>query len=86
MKVTLFTSNQIRHNYFINLLSINSSKLFVVQETNNKNSNTFTLDNSFLNLTYKDIEYFNTCVYCFYIQKNLPRFQFSSIEENIKFK
>lgn len=39
MKVTLFTSNQIRHNYFINLLSINSSKLFVVQETNNKNSN-----------------------------------------------
>ena len=49
---------------------------------NNKNSNTFILDKSFLNLTYKDIEYFNTCVYCFYIQKNLPRFQFSSIEEN----
>ena len=32
MKITLFTSNQIRHNYFINLLSQVASELFVVQE------------------------------------------------------
>jgi methionyl-tRNA formyltransferase len=33
MKITLFTSNQLRHNYFINLLSKKCSKLFVVQES-----------------------------------------------------
>ena len=32
MKITLFTSNKNRHNYFINLLSEISSELFVVQE------------------------------------------------------
>ena len=32
MKVTLFTSNNSRHNYFINLLSEISQELFVVQE------------------------------------------------------
>ena len=32
MKITLFTSNQFRHNYFINLLSENCDELFVVQE------------------------------------------------------
>ena len=32
MKITLFTSNKIRHNYFINLLSSISKELFVVQE------------------------------------------------------
>ncbi len=32
MKITLFTSNKIRHNYFINLLSNVSDQLFVVQE------------------------------------------------------
>ena len=32
MKITLFTSNQNRHNYLINLLSKISDELFVVQE------------------------------------------------------
>ena len=32
MKITLFTSNKIRHNYLINLLSNVSDQLFVVQE------------------------------------------------------
>ena len=32
MKITIFTANQIRHNYFINLLSSVASDLFVVQE------------------------------------------------------
>ena len=32
MKITLFTSNQSRHNYFINLLSEISTELYVVQE------------------------------------------------------
>ena len=32
MKITLFTSNQSRHNYLINKLSKISSELFVVQE------------------------------------------------------
>ena len=32
MRVTLFTSNNSRHNYFINLLSEISDELFVVQE------------------------------------------------------
>lgn len=33
MKITLFTSNKSRHNYFINLLSLISKELFVVQES-----------------------------------------------------
>ena len=33
MKITLFTSNKSRHNYFINLLSSISKELFVVQES-----------------------------------------------------
>lgn len=32
MKITLFTSNNVRHNYLINLLSNISDQLFVVQE------------------------------------------------------
>ena len=32
MRVTLFTSNKNRHNYFINLLSQVSEKIFVIQE------------------------------------------------------
>ena len=32
MKITLFTSNNIRHNYLINLLSEVSDELFVIQE------------------------------------------------------
>lgn len=32
MKITLFTSDNLRHNYFINLLSTVSKKLYVVQE------------------------------------------------------
>ena len=38
MKITLFASNQVRHNYLINLLSNIGSKLFVVQENEGKNS------------------------------------------------
>jgi hypothetical protein len=34
MKITLFTSNNTRHNFFINLLSEISDELFVVQECN----------------------------------------------------
>ena len=33
MKITLLTSNQPRHNYFINLLSKNFKELFVIQES-----------------------------------------------------
>ena len=32
MKITLFTANQNRHNYLVNLLSNNCNELFVVQE------------------------------------------------------
>ena len=32
MKITVFTSNQYRHNYLINLLSEISEELFVIQE------------------------------------------------------
>ena len=35
MKITLFTSNNKRHNYLINLLSQISEELFVIQESNN---------------------------------------------------
>ena len=33
MKITLFTSNKLRHNYLINLLSKSCENLFVVQES-----------------------------------------------------
>ena len=33
MKITLFTSNDIRHNYLINIISQSCEKLFVVQES-----------------------------------------------------
>ena len=32
MRITLFTANKNRHNYFINLLSEVADELFVVQE------------------------------------------------------
>ena len=32
MKITLFTTNQNRHNYLVNLLSNSCKELFVVQE------------------------------------------------------
>ena len=34
MKITLFTSNNLRHNYLINLLSNCCERLFVIQEQN----------------------------------------------------
>ena len=34
MKITIFTGNQTRHNFFINLLSNISDELFVIQECN----------------------------------------------------
>ena len=32
MKITLFTANQSRHNYFVNILSNIAKELFVIQE------------------------------------------------------
>lgn len=46
MKITLITSNKIRHNYFINLLSQISEEIFVIQECETINS--------LQNLGYKD--------------------------------
>ena len=34
MKITIFTSNNSRHNYLINLMSSISSEIYVVQENN----------------------------------------------------
>ncbi len=45
-------------------------------------SEKFHLNNKFLNISYKDIENFNHCLYCFYLKKNSPNLNFSSIEEN----
>ena len=36
MKITLLTSDKERHNYFINLLTKNCDKLYVVQEVSKK--------------------------------------------------
>jgi len=61
MKITLFTSNQLRHNYFINLLSKISRKLFVVQEKMSKSSNT--MSNHYPSTTiFKD--YFSNVIKC----------------------
>ena len=38
MKITLFTSNSLRHNYLINLLSECCTQLFVIQEKKKKKS------------------------------------------------
>lgn len=38
MKITLLTSNKIRHNYFINLLSQISEEIFIIQEYETNNS------------------------------------------------
>ena len=40
MKITLFTSNSLRHNYLINMLSACCEKLFVIQEDVTKISKT----------------------------------------------
>lgn len=58
MKITLFTSNNLRHQYFINLLSSTCEKLYVVQECKNlskqtsyKNiSNSEVIKNYFINV------------------------------------
>ena len=42
----------------------------------------FYFDKKFLNISYRDIENFNFCLYCFYLKKNSPNSDFSSIEEN----
>ncbi len=39
MKITLLTSDKERHNYFINLLTKNCDKLYVVQEVSKKTNN-----------------------------------------------
>ena len=39
MKITLLTSDKERHNYFINLLTKNCDKLYVVQEVSKKMKN-----------------------------------------------
>ena len=53
MKITLITSNKIRHNYFINLLSQISEEIFVIQECETINS-VQNLGYSVQNLGYKD--------------------------------
>ena len=40
------------------------------------------LDNDFKNLTYTDIENFNNCFYCFYLEKKSPKRKLSIIENN----
>jgi len=50
MKITLFTSNKIRHNYLINLFSYFCDRLFVVQENeiiSNQNVESETMKNYF---------------------------------------
>ena len=40
------------------------------------------LNDSFLNLTYRDIENYNFCRYCFYLNKTKPKKNYSIIEKN----
>ena len=40
------------------------------------------LDSDFKNLTYVDIENFNNCFYCFYLEKKSPKRKLSIIENN----
>ena len=40
MKITLFTTNQTRHNYFINLLSNIATELNVIQESRERSIKT----------------------------------------------
>jgi len=40
------------------------------------------IDRSFTFLTYRDIENFNTCFYCFYFNKKSPRVTISNISQN----
>jgi len=40
------------------------------------------IDRSFSSLTYRDIENFNTCFYCFYFNKKSPRVVISNLSQN----
>jgi len=61
------------------------SKNFKSKKINNTIiENNFFLDDNFKILTYRDIENFNTCHYCFYSYKKSPKKnQISNISENI---
>lgn len=67
-------------NYKNNFNNSNSNKIIKI-DTGSKDTKLI-LDNIFLNLTYRDIENYNFCRYCFYFEKKSPRRIISSIEKN----
>ena len=66
MKITIFTSNNQRHNYLINTLSDVCEKLFVIQECknrsankiNNKQNNNSLISSYFENVTKAENKFF----------------------------
>ena len=57
-KITLFTSNNIRHNYLINFLSKMSKNLYVIQESKTIFSglNSEDLNNKIINNYFKKVD------------------------------
>lgn len=70
MIITLFTSDNIRHKYFINLLSKISKKLHVVQEYNAKNNNNLFINKNYTNLKKKYFEKVSASQNKFFKKKN----------------
>jgi len=61
-------------DYFIKDKNLKISTVFNSKKTKNITmQHSFLLDDSFNNLTYRDIENYNTCFYCFYINKKSPK-------------
>ena len=61
-------------DYFIKDKNLKISTVFKPIRTNNTNIQyNFLLDDHFKNLTYRDIENYNACFYCFYSNKKTPK-------------
>ena len=68
-------------DYFLND-NLNLSLIEQKSIKKKRESVKFHLNEKFLNISYRDVENFNYCLYCFYLRKNSPNLIFSSIEKN----
>ena len=67
-------------DHYLTSSSKNHIKKIIKKEKNKEER--LILDNSFRKLSFKDIENYNNCYYCFYFEKQTPRIRPSKISTN----
>ena len=69
-------------DYFLNINNNTLDKNYINKDKKNNNEIELSLNDKFKTLTYRDIENFNSCFYCFFKNINSPRFSQSIISRN----